>query len=959
MNNTHTKQILLLVLITTLFSYSLLKIKIGDSNNSKFTTFTIKFEYFGIDPVKLEKIITIPLEEKISELEAIHEIKSSIQFNESITTVSFLRTSDTSSIYQNLSQITEDLYNTLPQNVQKPQIIGADIQNKAAICISIDANKTYIEKNIKPLFESIEGVTEVILTGGKDQIIESSYSSQKLAFHQLNPFHISETISNSNCDSLFITNIEKDFKQNFYFNNKPFSLSQIEQTFINEKNIPLKNITTLSINSQTGNQIVLLNDKETIFLNIKTNSDANLISISYKCQKIINSKQFKTISPIIIYDKGNIQKKHLISTAKNLLLTIIISSVLIYIFFRNKTLLFVSIIEIILTTIWTLATFPFYNNYIIPILQFVNSSKTFPLLILNTNSLSGLTLSIGLITDVLLVAYELFINSKNPLNFKNQFHLFYKSAITSTLTTILAVIPLLFMNTFTYGISETAFTIILMLIYSTIISLLFLPSFFTKNEINKDEKLSRIYIKHFSFIYNYKNHIKIFFLLLTICASSLFIISKKNIEVSDTSNIIYSQIFFNPEKTKESVQTESQPLIDYIQNLPEVDFIKSEYSRGHAELEIVYSKTSAHKLTQKLKNKTILIPEAFIYFSETSSNKKEKPIALQFIVTGDSESECRNIASKAASLISENKLALQTVLNFSKEEKLYTLIPNQSKLSKLNIYISQFSELLRTNIFSPVVSKYFINSKETDIKLKNEIQINTQNLADLQLINSIPLKSLGTISESTIPSIIYRNNCRPCAYFTIEINKNNLSKTIKKIENQLTKLNLSENYFINLPTQFLETKNIYKLLTLSIIICLICIYLFLVALNENFYLSLIILLTIPVSLFLPLLIRFISNTSLNFGDCIGIILLSGIVINNSIYISESKGKTPLQKTKTCFESILITSLTTILSSLPMMIFSTNQFIQSLSFFMFFGTCGSIISSLYLFPFLLKTQFNLK
>ena len=180
---------------------------------------------------------------------------------------------------------------------------------------------------------------------------------------------------------------------------------------------------------------------------------------------------------------------------------------------------------------------------------------------------------------------------------------------------------------------------------------------------------------------------------------------------------------------------------------------------------------SAHKLTQKLKNKTILIPEAFIYFSETSSNKKEKPISLQFIVTGDSESECRNIASKAASLISENKLALQTVLNFSKEEKLYTLIPNQSKLSKLNIYISQFSELLRTNIFSPVVSKYFINSKETDIKLKNEIQINTQNLADLQLINSIPLKSLGTISESTIPSIIYRNNCRPCAYFTIEINK--------------------------------------------------------------------------------------------------------------------------------------------------------------------------------------------
>ena len=48
-------------------------------------------------------------------------------------------------------------------------------------------------------------------------------------------------------------------------------------------------------------------------INIKTKSNANLIKISNQCNKIINSKEMKNFFPIVIYDKGEIVKKELIS----------------------------------------------------------------------------------------------------------------------------------------------------------------------------------------------------------------------------------------------------------------------------------------------------------------------------------------------------------------------------------------------------------------------------------------------------------------------------------------------------------------------------------------------------------------------------------------------------------------------------------------------------------------------
>lgn len=961
MKTKNTKKVLTLILISAFFSYSLTKIKIGNSNSSQYSIYSIIFEYYGIDPLKLEKIITIPLEEQLSQLDAVHEIKSTIQFNKTITTIQFYKTADINSIYQNISQITDSIYSSLPSNVQKPQIISSDIEQKPVICISFDADKNYIERNIKPAFEAINDVTEVIISGGTKDIISISFLPEKLHSLNLSPYDISDTVNNENSENLFISSESKNYISNIYFNNCLNSINQLNKTILTEKSIPLSNIAKINLTQDLPDELVLLNNKDSLFLCIKTTSDANLISISTKCSKLLHSNLCSTLNPTVIYDLGHLQKTELLSTAKTILLTIFISCIFIFLFYHDLNILLLSCFEILITIFWTISSFPLYNQFIIPLLKLINSHKHYDKYIINSDSLSGLSLSIGLITDILLVTYELFNKSKTITIFNKDFKALTKSAVTSTATTILAVIPLFAANSYISGISSSAFTIILMLFYSTIISLLFCPSFLKRSSILFHSGYSFLsgkqnitFIKSklklpVKYLYSKPKTSKLIFIFLSILCTILFLISGKNIEPQKQTNIIYAQLNFNPEKSKESIQKETEQFINSLTEIKEINFIKSEYTRGHAELEIIYQTISEHALTSKIKQFKNLIPDAFLYISETSENNKQKPLTFQFIVTGDNEPICRKIATQAAKQISENNLSLQTVLNFTDEEIMYSFIPDQTKLSKLKLTVSDISQLLRSNIFHPVISKYIMNNKETDIKLKNLNTFTTQNIEQLNPIDSTTLNSLGKIQQSTIPSKIHRYNCRPCAYFTIELNRNKLNSTIPKIKTLLKSIKIEDNYFIKFPDLILESQTSYSKLSKAIIICFICIFLFLTSLNENPQLSFSIILTIPSSLFLPIFIRIITNTSLNFGDFIGIILLSGIVINNSIYISESKESLILDKIKSKYESILITSFTTILSSLPMMIFSSSPFIKSLSFFMFFGTIGSIISSLLLFP----------
>ena len=108
-----------------------------------------------------------------------------------------------------------------------------------------------------------------------------------------------------------------------------------------------------------------------------------------------------------------------------------------------------------------------------------------------------------------------------------------------------------------------------------------------------------------------------------------------------------------------------------------------------------------------------------------------------------------------------------------------------------------------------------------------------------------------------------------------------------------------------------------------------------------------------MTLFFPLISNLIFDGALEMGDVIALVILSGICINNAIYVLEGKSENVKFKLREKIKSILVTSLTTILTSIPLLIFAQDAFSKSLSFFMLTGILSSLFVILILFPGLLE------
>lgn len=936
----------LISIVNIIFIYSLINLKFRDDIQSNFHIFTIKFEYFGMDAQKIEEIITIPLEKKLFELNSIKKIKSSCKYNQSITTLWFDKTIDTDNTYLSIRKITEDIQKNLPSDVQNPEIFFSNINDKPVITFSLTGEKDYIEKIVKQQFESIQGVSQVIVSGGRNNEVLISFSNDKMISSHINTNMISSTIKNINSPNLKIEQNINNFFNQFFFKNKLTSLKEIENSYIfqNEKKTPLSKIANIKITNKDIEEIVLLNSKNSIILNIKAISNSNLINISKQCSKLLSQEDIAKMNPLIIYDKGKIIKDELLAAIFILCIIIIFISIFILLFYQSLNFCFLIILEIITSLLWTLGTISILG---IPI---------------TINSISGISISIGLIVDIPLIIFELFNHSNSKLNFMKKLKTLIPSILCSSITTTIVLIPLFYSKNIIPQIISIILPLFLMILYSTIISICIIPTFLIKNKINiftESSLKNKIVSKSITFISNHQISPRkslFFYILFFVFSISIFLSINKKLNFESDKNVIYSSIEFNSERQKEVIQKDISSFLYELEKMDGVKFVKTEISKGKAEISIYHNLKNEKNLIEAIYSEEDKIKNGKLFIQEETPSLKLIPI--QIAITGNNSATSRNIIKDFAKVLSSSNPKNKIILNFKDDEKNFIYNPNNFFIINNQSTVQSITAHLRMNNYGAVIGKMILNNKETDIRLKsdmkndldsfNNIKINTENLF-------APSNAFGQLNEQYMPTVIYRLNSRPCAYFTIYINSNKTTNELKKIYDLYYEQNYEEGYNIVLPSEIIENQKNYFTLFLLIIYCVLLIFIAIITENQNIKLSIKIIFSIFPTIFLPLFFRFIFNESLQTGDIIGITLLCGTIINNMIYISSSKEKRIISKIESKFESIIIQSITTSMSSLPILLFSKSNFTSSLSYFLLWGTISSVIVSFILFPSLLKSN----
>lgn len=192
------------------------------------------------------------------------------------------------------------------------------------------------------------------------------------------------------------------------------------------------------------------------------------------------------------------------------------------------------------------------------------------------------------------------------------------------------------------------------------------------------------------------------------------------------------------------------------------------------------------------------------------------------------------------------------------------------------------------------------------------------------------LIELVDIKQDVAPKEIYRRNQSRIAKVTASLEDGySLSRVAEVIRETLKDVELPADYSINVTGEEEKRQESMGGLILALVLSVILVYMVMASQFESLLHPFTILLTIPLALVGAILLFFITGMTINIMGVIGIIMLSGIAVNNSIVLVDRINQIKDEYASLAdaivvaagqrVRPILMTSLTTILSLLPMAI----------------------------------------
>ncbi|MCA9080055.1 MAG: efflux RND transporter permease subunit [Planctomycetaceae bacterium] len=192
---------------------------------------------------------------------------------------------------------------------------------------------------------------------------------------------------------------------------------------------------------------------------------------------------------------------------------------------------------------------------------------------------------------------------------------------------------------------------------------------------------------------------------------------------------------------------------------------------------------------------------------------------------------------------------------------------------------------------------------------------------------TIPLSNVATVKRVTIPGEIARYNITRVNDVHVNVTGRDVGSVAREIEQALVELELSSGVSTKIRGPVATMQIGMQSLGTGLVVAGLLVYLVLMAQFRSFLDPLIIMLAVPLGLAGVLLVLFLTNTHLSIQSMMGILMMVGVVVNNSILLVEfanqrrQQGYSPknaaLSAAQVRLRPILMTSLTLVASMLPL------------------------------------------
>jgi HAE1 family hydrophobic/amphiphilic exporter-1 len=261
------------------------------------------------------------------------------------------------------------------------------------------------------------------------------------------------------------------------------------------------------------------------------------------------------------------------------------------------------------------------------------------------------------------------------------------------------------------------------------------------------------------------------------------------------------------------------------------------------------------------------------------------------------------------------------------------IVFNRRRMAQLGMDIVSVGNIIRNKVLGEVSTELNRQDRKVDIRVRAREE-DRNNIDDLKrlVVNTsgpvpIQLSAVADIKLERGPSEIRRIDQERVALVTANLKGRDLGSVSEDIQGIIHRLQLPPDFRARISGQQREMSTSFESMKLAILLAVFLVYLVMASQFESLIQPFIIMFTIPFALIGVVFILLITRTPISVIVLIGLIMLSGIVVNNAIvlidYINQLR-KRGLKKSEAIKQAgqvrlrpILMTTTTTVLGLLPM------------------------------------------
>jgi hydrophobic/amphiphilic exporter-1 (mainly G- bacteria), HAE1 family len=982
--------------------------------------FSIVAAYPGASPSEVENSVTKKLEDAVTSIENLDNIRSISQEGISILIVSLKLSANIDNAIQDAQRKTGAIKSALPPGVLDPVVSKFSMSDLpimnigATSSLSPTAFYDLLKYRIQPELARIKGIGEIVLIGGNEREIRVNLDSKKLEAQNLSALQVLQAIRSTNLD--FPTGkIKNQHNQMVIRLSAKFkNIHDIDNVVVTKDDkgsvVLLKDIAEILDTEKEPTMIARINGKNSVGLSLKKQVDANTVEVCHlvreeltKLEKLYKNKDLHFDIPL---DASIFTEKAASSVIHDLMYAVLLVSLVMLVFLHGFRNAFIVMIAIPISL-----TVSFLGIYLLGYS-------------LNMMTLLAMSLVIGILVDDAIVVVENIYRHLEMGKNRVQATLDGRSEINYTAVAITLVDVVVFLP---IGLSKSIIAPILspyalVVVMTTLLSLLvaftvvpLLTSRMAKLEpLQANEITSRFFMAfekivdafalalHKTLLLAFRHKILTFSFVTILFLGSIALIPAGFVGSEFASMGDTSEFIIQVELPKEATLKETNLKVLEIEHLlfkkPEVKTVfttvgssgsgmLSGGTQGNAykaeidvklidkEFRNVSSQVYSNQVKNELNAKIAGVKVRTVLLNPFMGGTDDSPI--QVIVKSSNPDSLNKYAMVIRNLIKRTPGANDVNSSVESANTELSVDIDKEKMADFGLSLETVGPAMALAFGGNTDAKYTDGSYDYDINIMYDEwdRHNTTDVSNLVFINpagqTIKLSQFAGISFSKGSSKLERQD--RIASVTVEAQvlgraSGDVGDDIKK---QIAALALPQEVTIAYDSDMKYQADAFGSLGFALLTAIFFVYLIMVALYESYLYPFVVLFSIPLAVIGAIMALALTKANLSLFSLMGMIMLVGLVAKNAILVVDftnhlkKKGyrtiRALLMASGIRLRPVLMTTLSMIIGLLPIALASgaASEWKNGIAWVLIGGLTSSMLLTLVIVPLVYSVAENAK